>query len=117
MSAFGGKADGHALMSAFDPKRTFGGQYPENLNEPGPSGCRVGLPSLIASLSPGFLTLLTVRCCSKDASRFYFGWHGQHRCSQSGTTKSEHFSVAKRNLCVQLFVRHFWLHLPLAYFL
>ena len=36
---------------------------------------------------------------------------------QSGATKGKHFGVPRVQLCVQLFARHFWLHLPLAYFL
>jgi hypothetical protein len=33
-------------------------------------------------LSPSFLTLLIMRCCSKDALRFYFGWLCPNRYSQ-----------------------------------
>jgi hypothetical protein len=46
---------------------------------------------------PALLTLVVASCCSKDASRFYFRWLCEYRCSQSGATKSEHFGVPRRN--------------------
>ena len=94
-------------MSAFDPKRTFGGQYLENLNELDP---RLRTKLTVAdrlALSPGSFNLVDNVVLQQKRIGILFTIALHYRCSQSSATKIEHFRVPRSQLWVQLFARHF----------
>jgi hypothetical protein len=100
-------------MSAVDPKRTFGGQYLENLNELDPRlPSRLTAADRLAQLR--LFNLIDNAVLQQSRIKILFRMALSVPLFLKRYDQKRTLWRAKAQLCVQLFARHSWLHLPFA---